>query len=118
MIPVMCTGGAASGKFNVPVQIFKKPLGVSDSDWLTLKNEEASTDQISQSVSTIVETVRDRLQIDSPSVQPEKMHSYFSQTPRTSSSQLSDGMDDNGFTSLRRSPLKRPNLSRDPTVIV
>ncbi|ELU04881.1 hypothetical protein CAPTEDRAFT_227756 [Capitella teleta] len=112
VIPIMSTGGAASGKFNVPGQIFERPLGVKAEYWQMLSNEDASSDLVSRSVVSIVETVRDRLQMDSPSVEPAKMHSYFSQT-FSSASQHDTGP----FTSVRRPPRKRGSLSRDATLL-
>ncbi|XP_033103062.1 uncharacterized protein LOC117105861 [Anneissia japonica] len=54
VIPIKCTGGAASGKFNVPQEIFKVPQGVNPDDWELLGDKNAGIDEIGDAVARIV----------------------------------------------------------------
>ncbi len=58
VVPVMVTGGAAGGKFNVPSTIFIKPENVPETEWATLKDEKASPTDIAKAVATIVALIK------------------------------------------------------------
>ncbi len=54
VIPIIVTGGAAAGKFNVPQTIFIKPIHIPETDWLTLQDEQSSPIDIAKAVASIV----------------------------------------------------------------
>lgn len=54
VIPVISTGGAASGQFGVPYKIFECPPGVDQSDWNTLSEKEATPTELAKAVYNIV----------------------------------------------------------------
>lgn len=58
VIPVISTGGAASGSYQVPLKIFELPTGVSDTDWRYLSNKEASLMDVSKAIVRIVISVK------------------------------------------------------------
>lgn len=58
VIPVISTGGAASGSYQVPLKIFELPTGVSDKDWRYLSNKEASLTDVSKAIVRIVFSVK------------------------------------------------------------
>ncbi|RWS05714.1 TIR motif-containing protein-like protein, partial [Dinothrombium tinctorium] len=58
VIPVISTGGAASGQFGVPFKIFESPVGVQEEDRRNLSNKEATPEQVAKSVVRIVITVK------------------------------------------------------------
>ena len=87
-------------------------------DWEMLSNQDASAEDISQSVTSIVHTVKERLRMDSPSFMGSAK-SYFSET-------LSQESHSSGGTSPTKSPrliLKSPrkrksDLSKENTIIL
>ena len=58
VIPVISTGGAASGSYHVPLKIFELPTGVNDTDWRYLSNKEASLTDVSKAIVRIVMSVK------------------------------------------------------------
>ena len=58
VIPVQATGGAASGKFNVPPAIFMKPDPVQESDWSILSNVGAKHEEIAVALVNIVNSIK------------------------------------------------------------
>ncbi|KAL8600513.1 hypothetical protein ACOMHN_005007 [Nucella lapillus] len=57
VIPLRCTGGAASGKFSVPQKMFETPQGVSSKDWQALTNPDLTPEQVAQCVARIVSSL-------------------------------------------------------------
>ncbi|XP_076461074.1 uncharacterized protein LOC143293748 [Babylonia areolata] len=57
VIPLRCTGGAASGKFSVPQKMFEKPQGVSSQDWQALTNPDLTPDKVAECVARIVSSL-------------------------------------------------------------
>ncbi len=64
VIPIIVTGGAAGGMFNVPSSISVKPPRVSDMDWSTLADDSATPQEIAQAVGRIVNILKNP--IDTP----------------------------------------------------
>ena len=58
VIPVKVSGGAASGLFNVPSSVFVKPQNVAESNWLTLADSSASSEEIASALFGIVQAVK------------------------------------------------------------
>ena len=58
VIPVQVTGGAASGKFNVPPAIFMKPDPVEESDWSMLSDASAKPEEIAVALVNIVNSIK------------------------------------------------------------
>ena len=58
VIPVVCTGGAAAGKFNGPPSIFFKPDIVDESDWLMLSDNSAQPKDIAAALVKIVNSFK------------------------------------------------------------
>jgi predicted Rossmann-fold nucleotide-binding protein len=54
VIPVMSTGGAASGQFGVPMKIFECPTGVNEQDWQMLADSHATPEEVARSVVRIL----------------------------------------------------------------
>lgn len=54
VVPVVSTGGAASGKFNAPPGIFYKPHYVNDSDWSILSDSAATPSNVGAALVNIV----------------------------------------------------------------
>ena len=58
VVPIRITGGAASGKFNIPSTIFLKPENVNETDWEILQDEKASPVDIAKSIARIVTVMK------------------------------------------------------------
>ncbi|RWS28510.1 uncharacterized protein B4U80_07542 [Leptotrombidium deliense] len=58
VIPVISSGGAASGQFGVPFKIFESPVGVQEEDRKNLIDKEASSEEVAKSVVKIIITVK------------------------------------------------------------
>lgn len=54
IIPVISSGGAASGKYGVPVKIFDCPHGVAEEDWALLSSPDASPLEVAKAIVRIV----------------------------------------------------------------
>jgi len=54
VIPVISSGGAASGKYGVPSKIFDCPHGVSEQDWSLLSSADASPLEVAKAIVRIV----------------------------------------------------------------
>lgn len=54
VVPVMSTGGAASGQFGVPMKIFECPPGVNEQDWQMLSDSHATPEEVARSVVRIL----------------------------------------------------------------
>ncbi|XP_054167493.1 uncharacterized protein LOC128964866 [Oppia nitens] len=54
VIPIISSGGAASGQFNVPQKIFDCPHGVSEKDWTILAAPDESPEVVAKAVVNIV----------------------------------------------------------------
>ncbi|XP_071038969.1 uncharacterized protein [Parasteatoda tepidariorum] len=61
VIPIMSTGGAASGCYGVPVKIFELPPGVDESDWSILSERNASPEAVAKSVVNIMVSLKKSL---------------------------------------------------------
>lgn len=57
IIPVMSTGGAASGKYSLPPRMLQVPCGVSESDWFKLQHPQETAEEISYAVKKIIKTL-------------------------------------------------------------
>ena len=60
-INIYILGGAASGHFGTPMQIFERPMGVDASDWSILEDKTASPEAVAKSVVKIIMTVKDSI---------------------------------------------------------
>jgi hypothetical protein len=58
VIPVISTGGAASGQYGVDLKIFESPAGVSERDWRMLSNKEATPEEVARAVVRIVVAIK------------------------------------------------------------
>lgn len=115
VIPVKVTGGAACGKFNVPDKIFKIPQGVAEADWRTLDYKKASPDCIGAAIARIVESLKERLKIDSPSFSPAYSPLISPRTPVTPVTPSTSGS--MRSISLNAAPKRRrPSLTKMKTV--
>lgn len=54
IIPVVSTGGAASGKFGISSRILEVPPGVNEEDWLVLAQQDITADDVGRAVKRIV----------------------------------------------------------------
>ncbi|XP_067135835.1 uncharacterized protein [Centruroides vittatus] len=54
VIPVISTGGAASGKFGISKRILEVPPGVNEEDWLILAKQDITADDVGRAVKRIV----------------------------------------------------------------
>ncbi|XP_070211495.1 uncharacterized protein [Littorina saxatilis] len=61
VIPLSCTGGAASGKFSVPQKMFEIPQGVSSKDWQAITKQDLTPDQVAECVTRIVTSLLQHL---------------------------------------------------------
>lgn len=61
VIPVISTGGAASGLYGVPVKIFDQPCNVTDKDWALLADHEAPPIEVAKAVVRIVMVLKEAL---------------------------------------------------------
>lgn len=61
VIPVISTGGAASGLYGVPVKIFDQPCNVSDKDWSLLSDHEAPPVEVAKAVVRILMKLKEAL---------------------------------------------------------
>ena len=83
-----------------------------------LSNQEASPDQISQSVTSIVHTVKERLRMDSPSF-VANANSYFSESLSQESRTSTSTSPTKSPGVILRSPRKRKSdLSKENTFIL
>ena len=57
IIPVRVTGGAASGLFNTPQNIFQRLPAIDESDWSVLGNSEATPSEVAAAVVRIIRTL-------------------------------------------------------------
>ena len=63
VIPVIATGGAAGGLFNVPQTIFERPPCILEADWSLLGDKEAPPSQIAAAVVRIIRTLAFELSV-------------------------------------------------------
>lgn len=75
VIPLSCTGGAASGKFSVSQKMFEIPRGVNSQDWQALTSSDLTPDQVAACVARIVSSLLHPL---STSQLPSPVHSPMS----------------------------------------
>jgi hypothetical protein len=61
VIPIVSTGGAASGQYNVPDKIFDAPRGVSVEDWEMLRNVDASPIEVAKAIVRIVVALKEAI---------------------------------------------------------
>ena len=54
VIPIICTGGAAAGQFDLPAKIHDVPLGVHQDDWSTLVRRDVTAENIAEAVKNII----------------------------------------------------------------
>lgn len=54
VIPIICTGGASAGKFDLPAKIHDVPLGVHTDDWNTLMRRDVTAENIADAVKNIL----------------------------------------------------------------
>ena len=57
VVPVISTGGAAGGLFNVPQAIFERPPSVLEADWSLLGDKEATPSQVASAIVRIIRTL-------------------------------------------------------------
>lgn len=50
VIPVMCTGGAAAGRFDGETSIIDMPAGVNNQDWNMLERRDVTADEIANAI--------------------------------------------------------------------
>lgn len=61
IIPIISSGGAASGRYGVPSKIFDCPNGVSETDWNVLSQEDASPVDVAKAVVRIVVAIKEAI---------------------------------------------------------
>ncbi|RWS10917.1 uncharacterized protein B4U79_01492, partial [Dinothrombium tinctorium] len=58
VIPIVSTGGAASGSYGLPPKIFECPLGVKSEDWNMLSNRTAKPEEVAKALIACVVQIK------------------------------------------------------------
>lgn len=61
VIPIMSTGGAASGEHDISFKAFQKPNGVSDKDWASMNDKTLEPSVVAKSVADIVVATKEHI---------------------------------------------------------